>query len=104
MVAIVDMLESPIIKRFWPLGALFIMDGPGPENTDNAVSLLKPGKTVFHNLNIGHLLTVMKSDGANALRSAATAMALLPSSCMTHKFRRGQPRGDGHVEIDRRWS
>ena len=29
-------------KRFWPLGAVFIMDGP--ENTDNAVSLLKPGK------------------------------------------------------------
>eukprot|EP00956_Cyclotella_meneghiniana_P040257 scaffold191094_cov66-Cyclotella_meneghiniana.AAC.1 len=43
------------------------MDGPGPENTDNAVSLLKPGKTVFHNLNIGHLLTVMKSDGGSAV-------------------------------------
>eukprot|EP00956_Cyclotella_meneghiniana_P006651 scaffold8824_cov63-Cyclotella_meneghiniana.AAC.2 len=39
----------------------------------------------------------MKSDGANALRSAATAMALLPSSCITHKFRRGQTRGGGHV-------
>lgn len=81
-------------KKFWPFGAVFIMDGT--ENTDNAISVLQPTKQVFQDLQID-LLKVLKSDGANALRSAATSLSLLPNSCNTHKYRRGGTRGGGHV-------